>query len=207
MSKALKLFAFICLAHLSEHITQAIQVYGLGMPLHQARGLLGYVWPWFVHSEVLHYSYALVMLLGLWLLRGEFSGKARTFWMAAFSIQMWHHFEHLLLLGQALSGHNFFGAPQPISVIQFSGFFNGSAQSGFGGLLTMSHFGVCTCKGAVAGTVHTWTPLMLFVRRVEVHLLYNFAVTVPMVMAMVRQFYKPRIRGEKGFNLNYAPTI
>lgn len=192
MSKGLLFFSLFCIAHLSEHIAQAIQVYGLGWPLHQSRGILGYFIPWLAHSEVLHYSYAITMLIGIWMLRNQFGAVARKYWMAAFYIQFWHHFEHSLLLYQVIVGHNFFNAPQPISVIQFLGFLNGPAENGFGGLLKMSHFGVCTCQGAVPGTIHKWSLLLIFVRRVEVHLMYNIAVTIPMVIAMVKQFRKPK---------------
>ena len=58
----------IVLAHWSEHLLQAYQIYGLGWPVPEARGLLGYFYPWLIKSEVLHYGYALVMLAGLWLL-------------------------------------------------------------------------------------------------------------------------------------------
>jgi hypothetical protein len=186
MRKVLAAFVVLCFVHLSEHIVQAFQVYALGWPLHQSRGILGQIWPWLAHSETLHWTYAALMFWGLWGLRGLFTGRARTFWTVAAAIQTWHLFEHSLLLWQATTGHNFFGAPQPISVIQFSGFLNGPAANGFGGLLKMSHFGVCTCQGAMPGTVHKFTPLMLLVRRVEVHLLYNFAVMIPMTVALMK---------------------
>jgi len=181
----LKAFLLVCLAHLSEHVAQAIQVYALDWPVHKAGGVLGLWQPWLAHSETLHYGYALVMVSGLWWFRDEFTGLARFWWLVAFCIQFWHHFEHVLLFGQVLVGENFLNLPQPISVIQFAGLLNGSAESGFGGLLTMSHFGVCDCEGAPPGTVHEFTWRLIFVRRVEVHLLYNTLVTIPMVLAMV----------------------
>jgi hypothetical protein len=39
--------------------------------------------------------------------------------MVAFWIQFWHHIEHALLQGQAIVGHNLFGAPVPMSLAQF----------------------------------------------------------------------------------------
>ncbi len=179
-------FLCVCVAHLGEHLAQAIQVYALGTPLHDAGGILGLFYPWLVHSEVLHYGYAALMLAGLFVFRNRFTGAGRWWWSLALGIQSWHHFEHALLLWQASTGHNFFGAPQPISVIQLTGFLYGTPSDGFGGLLTMSHFGVCTCPGAAPGTIHRFSPALLTVRRLEVHLHYNFLVAIPMVVAMFR---------------------
>ncbi len=53
---ALQLFMFIVLAHWAEHLVQAFQVYVLGWPLPEARGVLGYWYPWLVKSESLHYA-------------------------------------------------------------------------------------------------------------------------------------------------------
>jgi hypothetical protein len=116
---ALKLFMVIVLTHWGEHLLQATQIYVLGWPVPEARGILGYFYPWLVSSEVLHYGYALVMLLGLWLLRPGFNGGADgRWWTIALAIQFFHHFEHLLLQTQALTGHNFFGRPVPTSILQ-----------------------------------------------------------------------------------------
>jgi hypothetical protein len=116
---ALRAFTIIVLAHWGEHLMQAYQIYGLGWPVPEARGMLGYFYPWLIKSEVLHYGYALVMLAGLWLLRSGFTGpKDRQWWTLALGIQFFHHFEHLLLQIQALSGHNFFGRPVPTSIAQ-----------------------------------------------------------------------------------------
>src|SRR5262245_45770919 len=94
--RSLHIFLVIVLLHWSEHIAQAFQLYVLGMSVPEARGLLGLPFPWLVSSESLHYGYALVMLMGLWALRRGFSGQALTWWMIAFAIQFWHHFEHAL---------------------------------------------------------------------------------------------------------------
>lgn len=83
------------------------------------------------------------MLLGLFLLRPGFGGRARTWWTAALVIQFWHHFEHLLLLVQRMSGHFIGDLSAPTSLLQ------------------------------------------LAFPRVELHLAYNTAVTVPMVVAMI----------------------
>ena len=115
---ALWLFMIIVLTHWAEHVAQAWQIYVLGWPAHHAGGVLGLFYPWLVHSEVLHYSYALVMLIGIWVLRKGFTGVSREWWTIALVIQFWHHFEHLLLIGQATFHHNLFGSPVPTSIVQ-----------------------------------------------------------------------------------------
>jgi hypothetical protein len=116
---ALTTFLVIVLAHWAEHITQAVQIWVLGMPVPESRGVLGAFFPWLVTSEALHYGYAIVMLVAFLLLRRGFSGRALTWWTIALGIQFWHHIEHLLLLIQAWSGAYFFGAAVPTSLIQF----------------------------------------------------------------------------------------
>ncbi|MFG3442779.1 hypothetical protein ACGF0J_36525 [Nonomuraea sp. NPDC047897] len=115
---ALGLFLVIVVAHWAEHLAQAIQIYALGWPIPQARGVLGLPFPWLVTSEWMHYGYALIMLAGLVMLRRGFTGRSRTWWNIALGLQFWHHIEHLLLLVQALSGANLAGRPVPTSVIQ-----------------------------------------------------------------------------------------
>jgi hypothetical protein len=168
---ALLTFAAIVLLHWSEHLVQAFQVYVLGWPIKDARGVLGMPFPWLVSSESLHYAYAIIMLVAFWILRKGFVGRSYYWWMAAFWIQVWHHLEHALLLGQVIVGHNFFGAPAPISMIQMVGFLEGTAATGFNGLMT-------------GPPAHPFSALMFAVRRVEVHMFYNTIVTVPMVVAM-----------------------
>ena len=116
---ALLTFAVIVLAHWAEHLAQATQIYVLGWPVPQSRGVLGLWYPWLVKSEVLHYGYALVMLIGLWLFRPGFTGVLdRRWWTIALAIQFFHHIEHALLQTQAILGHNFFGRPVPTSIVQ-----------------------------------------------------------------------------------------
>ncbi|WP_412543681.1 hypothetical protein R8Z50_14695 [Longispora sp. K20-0274] len=117
---ALNLFMLIVLAHWAEHLTQAFQIWVLGWPLPQSRGVLGYYYPWLVKSEWLHYGYALVMLIGLFLLRKGFVGRAKTWWTVALAIQFWHHIEHLLLFVQAQSHTFFFGKAVPTSIAQLA---------------------------------------------------------------------------------------
>jgi hypothetical protein len=148
--RSLQLFMVIVLAHWAEHLAQAFQIYALGWPVPESRGVLGLWYPWLVKSEVLHYGYALVMLVGLWMLRPGFVGVSRKWWTAALAIQFWHHIEHGLLQTQAILGHNFFNSPVPTSVAQL------------------------------------WIP------RVELHLLYNTIVFIPMVIGMYYHMFPPR---------------
>lgn len=148
--RSLQLFTVIVLAHWAEHLAQAFQIYALGWKVPEARGVLGLWYPWMVKSEVLHYGYALVMLVGLWLLRPGFIGSARPWWTAALAIQFWHHIEHGLLQWQAITGNNLFNSPVPVSIAQL------------------------------------WIP------RVELHLIYNTIVFVPMAIAMYRHMFPPQ---------------
>lgn len=115
---ALNTFMVIVIAHWAEHLTQAFQIWALGWPVPQARGVLGLAFPWLIKSEWLHYGYALVMLVGLFLLRRGFTGRAKTWWTVSLAIQFWHHIEHLLLLLQALLATPFFGRAVPTSLLQ-----------------------------------------------------------------------------------------
>jgi hypothetical protein len=116
--RALQVFMAIVLAHWAEHLVQAYQIYVMGWPRPKANGILGLWYPWLIKSEVLHYGYALVMLIGIWVLRKGFTGRGRTWWTVALVIQFWHHIEHLLLITQATIHHNFWGSPVPCSVLQ-----------------------------------------------------------------------------------------
>jgi hypothetical protein len=109
---------FIVLAHWAEHLAQAWQIYVLGWPRPQAGGFLGLFYPWLVSSELMHYGYAIVMLIGLWTFRKGFSGTSRTWWTIALVIQFWHHIEHAVLQYQAITAHYWFGSPVPISFVQ-----------------------------------------------------------------------------------------
>jgi|HubBroStandDraft_4_1064222.scaffolds.fasta_scaffold04270_6 hypothetical protein len=116
--RALWAFMFIVLAHWGEHLVQAYQIWVMGWPVSKANGILGLWYPWLIKSETLHYGYALVMLIGLWILRKGFTGRSYTWWMIAFWIQFWHHIEHFLLISQATLHHNLFGRPVPTSIVQ-----------------------------------------------------------------------------------------
>jgi hypothetical protein len=145
----LLIFTVVVLAHWSEHVAQAVQIWVLGWTIPESRGVLGLPFPWLVKSEWLHYGYALVMLVVLIALRSGFTGRARAWWMLALGIQVWHHLEHLLLLLQALTGNHLAGRPVPTSIMQ------------------------------------------LAFPRVELHLVYNALVTVPMVIAVIAHM-RPR---------------
>ena len=116
--RALQVFMFIVLAHWGEHLFQAYQIYVMGWPRPKALGMLGLFYPWLVKSETLHYGYALIMLIGIWVLRKGFTGTSHTWWMVAFWIQFWHHIEHGVLQYQALTGHYWFHSPVPVSFLQ-----------------------------------------------------------------------------------------
>jgi hypothetical protein len=115
---ALLAFLFVVIAHWAEHVAQAFQIYVLGWQRANSGGLLGLAFPWLVTSEWLHYWFAVVMLITFVVLRHGFVGRARAWWMAALWIQAWHHFEHFLLLTQALTGANVLGKPVPTSIAQ-----------------------------------------------------------------------------------------
>ncbi|HET6979873.1 MAG TPA: hypothetical protein VFI24_26310 [Pyrinomonadaceae bacterium] len=116
--RALNTFMLVVLAHWAEHLAQTYQIYVLGWPRPQSNGVLGLFFPWLVSSELLHYGYAIVMLIGIWVLRKGFTGTSRKWWTVALVIQFWHHIEHFVLQWQALTHHYWFGSPVPISFIQ-----------------------------------------------------------------------------------------
>lgn len=88
------------------------------MPPEESLGVLGLWFPGVATSEWLHYVYNALVLGGLLLIRGRFHGRASLWWNVAICIQLWHHIEHAILLGQSASGNNLFGARAPSSVLQ-----------------------------------------------------------------------------------------
>ena len=146
---ALRSFMVIVLLHWAEHIVQAYQVYVLHWPRPMAMGILGMYYPWLMKTETLHYGFALVMLIGLWVLRKGFAGTSYKWWMVSFWLQFWHHIEHFILFYQANTHHYWFGGKVPTSIGQI------------------------------------WVP------RVELHLIYNTLVFIPMVIAMYYHIYPP----------------
>lgn len=117
--RANQAFLVIVLAHWAEHLAQAWQIWYLHWPRAKANGVLGLWYPWLVSSEFLHYAYAVVMLVGIWALRRAFIGRAKFWWDLTLWVQVWHHFEHALLIGQAVVGANLAHSPAPVSVLQF----------------------------------------------------------------------------------------
>ncbi|MFI7024166.1 hypothetical protein [Micromonospora sp. NPDC049900] len=115
---ALTLYMLVVVAHWAEHLVQAYQIWALGWPRPEARGVLGMPFPWLVSSEWLHYGYAIVMLVGLFLLRPGFTGRARAWWTVALALQFWHHIEHALLLVQAHTSFRFPGTTVATSLLQ-----------------------------------------------------------------------------------------
>ncbi len=116
--RALWAFTAVVLAHWGEHLVQAYQIWVMGWPRSEANGILGLWYPWLIKSETLHYGYALVMLIGIWVLRKGFTGLSYKWWTVALYIQFWHHIEHFLLISQATLHHNLFGKPVPCSILQ-----------------------------------------------------------------------------------------
>src|SRR3954471_15217647 len=90
----LRIFMAIVAFHWLEHIVQAWQAFVLHWPRPMSMGLLGMYFPWLMKTETLHYGFALVMVVFLWVLRKGFVGKAHAWWMISFWIQFWHHIEH-----------------------------------------------------------------------------------------------------------------
>jgi hypothetical protein len=141
------LYAVLVLAHWLEHLAQAYQVFVLHWPRPAAGGVLGLWSPLLVRSEVLHFTYAVLMFAGLVLLRPAYRGRGRFWWTLSLVVQSWHLVEHTLLQVQALTGQYWFGATVPTSILQL------------------------------------WVP------RMELHLLYNALVFMPMAIAMYYHLY------------------
>ncbi len=146
---ALYFYTVIVLAHWVEHLTQAYQIWVMNWARPASLGALGLWAPWLVKTELLHFSYAVFMLLGLIILRPGFQGRSRFWWTISLGIQGWHFVEHFLLQGQAALSNNLFGSQVPMSILQ------------------------------------QWIP------RVELHLIYNAIVFIPMVIAMYYHLYPP----------------
>ena len=115
---ALRVFLAIVLAHWGEHLLQAFQIYGLGWPPPEARGVLGYFFPALITSEILHYGYAVVMLVGLWVLRSSFTGvDDRPGGRSHLASSSSPH-RARAAAGAVLVGHNLFDRPVPTSLLQ-----------------------------------------------------------------------------------------
>jgi hypothetical protein len=160
----MQIFMLIILAHLFEHLLQGFQLWVLHWTRPQCLGALGFVYPWLVQSEWLHYGHALFMLLGLVLLRPAITiGSALFWWNIAFAIQFWHHIEHALLLGQAVLQDNLYEFAAPVSIAQIV-----AQQIGNRPLIGQP-----------------WLP------RIELHLFYNLIVLIPMLIALRYHRFPP----------------
>ena len=116
---ALWIFMLVIVAHWMEHVLQIYQIYALGWSPDIAGGILGVIYPQLVESEVLHFVYDFIQWAGIVLLQPGFRGRARTFWTIAMVLQTWHYIEHVLLMGQYLTGNYFYGAAQQMSILQY----------------------------------------------------------------------------------------
>ena len=115
---ALWFYMLVIVAHWLEHVLQIYQIYGLGWDPDKAGGLLGVIYPGLVESETLHFVYDFIQWAGIIMLLPGFRGRARTYWQIAAVVQTWHYIEHVLLMGQYLTGYYLFGAPHQISILQ-----------------------------------------------------------------------------------------
>lgn len=115
---AMTVFMVVIVTHLIEHLSQAYQLWGLGWERPRCMGFLGLWKPWLMRGEWLHYAHALFMLLGYALFLPMFWGTAARWWLIGFGLQFFHHFEHALLLGQAITGVYLFGGEVPTSIGQ-----------------------------------------------------------------------------------------
>jgi hypothetical protein len=116
--RALWIYMVVVLGHWLEHLTQVYQVYIWGWLPKEAGGVLGLWFPGLAASEVLHFTYNLLLWAGILFLRPGFSGRGRKWWTVALAAQSWHFFEHTLLQVQWLTGTYLFGAAQQISIGQ-----------------------------------------------------------------------------------------
>jgi hypothetical protein len=116
---ALWFYMLVIVAHWLEHVLQIYQIYGLGWAPEKAGGILGVIYPQLIESETLHFVYDFIQWAGIIILAPGFRGpRARLFWNIAMVVQTWHYIEHVLLMGQYLTGYYLFGAPHQISVLQ-----------------------------------------------------------------------------------------
>lgn len=68
-------------------------------------------------AQFVPYVCALLLLVGLWVLRIGFKGRAAWWWLGAFWVQFWHHLEHAVLEGQVIAGRNLFQQAAPTSLL------------------------------------------------------------------------------------------
>lgn len=115
----LLLFNLLVVFHFSEHLAQIGQVYIFHWERSRALGFLGLYYPTLVKSELLHYIYALIMVVGLFMLKYSIVGEARKYWDLAYWLAFYHHIEHTQLLVQATVKYNWFGSSSPVTLVQY----------------------------------------------------------------------------------------
>lgn len=120
LTTGMKVFIGLMLAHWTEHVFQAWQVYAMHVPRVCALGFLGMKYPWLVKTESLHFGFAVLTTVMLVALRKQFESAAYLLWDIALSISLWHLLEHSLLFYQACTGHFLFGQHQPTSILQLA---------------------------------------------------------------------------------------
>lgn len=97
-------FMGLVAAHWMEHILQLGQVLA-GVPRPKALGALGWVFPWLVHSETLHFSFAIITLMGILLCKPYFNrAPGEWWWGLAGVLAVFHLGEHTSLFIQATLG-------------------------------------------------------------------------------------------------------
>ncbi len=111
-------FFVIVVAHWTEHLVQAGQIWLLGWNRADSRGVLGQFFPKLVTEEWLHLGYAVIMLAGLAILAPGFKGRGGLWWKIALGIQVWHFVEHFLLWVQAMTNTIWWGKEVPNSIAQ-----------------------------------------------------------------------------------------
>lgn len=94
------IFLLITFAHFAEHLVQMAQLYVLKKARNQSLGLIGSIFPALMKSELLHFFYALIMLIGLYYLGKKY--KLGKWWRLSCQLQSYHFIEHLILLIQAI---------------------------------------------------------------------------------------------------------
>ncbi|WP_196232683.1 hypothetical protein [Salinispora arenicola] len=108
----------VVVAYWAEHLVQAAP--DLGSRLGAAGGTwrAADAFPWLVSSAGLYYGYAILPLVGLFLLLPGFTGRAKACWTVALALRFWHHIEHALLLIQAHRSFRIPGEEGPVSILQ-----------------------------------------------------------------------------------------
>lgn len=120
MKLGMKIFMALIALHWVEHLFQAYQVYVMHMNRACALGFLGMRYPWLIRTEILHFGFAMLTMLGMFYVGRKYfaSDDAVKAWAIGFIWSIWHMIEHTLLFFQSVSGHYLFGHSAPTSIIQ-----------------------------------------------------------------------------------------